>query len=59
MTLYDLWFVCPRSHVFILVNNEWVEYTGTRDFAYWYVADVEAGSFPMYKSVLKVKIRKV
>lgn len=59
MTLYDLWFVCPRSHVFIFVNGEWLEYTGSGKYSYWYVKDVEAGSFPMYKSVLKVKIVKV
>jgi len=58
MTLYDLWFVCPRSHVFILRDGEWIEYTGGKKYAYWYVQDVEADSFPMYKSVLKVKIRK-
>lgn len=59
MTLYDLWFVCPRSHVFIFVDGEWVEYSGGKKYAYWYVEDVEAASYPMYKSVLQVKIRKV
>jgi hypothetical protein len=58
MTLYDLWFVSPRSHVFIFVDGGWVEYTGGRQYAYWYVEDVEAGSGPTYRSYLRVKIRK-
>lgn len=57
MTLYDLWYVCPRSHVFVETPDGWVEYTGTGKYSYWYVVDVEACSLPMYKSALKVKIR--
>ena len=58
MTLYDLWCVAPASHVFINnVGGEPVEYTGSGKYTYWYVADVRATSFPMYKSVLLVNIR--
>ena len=59
MTLYDLWLVCPRSHVFIRIDGEWVLYNGEHRYAYWYVMDVEAGSFPNYVSVLKVRIKKI
>lgn len=56
MTLYDLWLVCPRSHVFIFVGNEWVEYTGCGKYSSWLVTDVEAASLPCYRSALLVKI---
>lgn len=59
MTLYDLWSVCPCSHVFINnVDGVPVEYTGSGKYSYWYVVDVYATSYPMYKSVLSVTIKK-
>lgn len=60
MTLYDLWFVCPNSHLFINnVDGVPVEYTGAGKYSYWYVVDVRAVRYPNYGCVLSVTIRKV
>lgn len=62
MKLAELWLVCPQSHVFIVsINNEGCspvqEYKGNKALGEAIVTHVYATSYPMYKSVLEVKIQ--
>ena len=60
MTLHELWQISPESHVFVEEheNPESVtEYHGEKYGMRCKVESVKATSYPMYKSVLQVKIK--
>ena len=60
MTLHELWQISPESFVFIedTHKSETVtEYHGEKYGMRCTVVSVKATSYPMYKSVLQVKIK--
>ena len=59
MTLYELWKVAPQSHVFVRQENgALVGYRGSDGWADIEVASVVATEYPMYRSVLEVRLAK-
>lgn len=61
MTLYELWKVTPRSFIFIRnTDGSAEEYNGdprgTDELGKSVIVDIVATSYPMFKSVLEVKI---
>lgn len=62
MKLHELWLTCPQSHVFIVSENNKAcspvkEYQGNQTLGKSTVTHVYATRYPMYKSVLEVKIQ--
>lgn len=62
MKLIDLWLTCPQTFVMLVSQNNEAcspvkEYKGTKDLAEATVTHIYATSYPMYKSVLEVKIQ--
>lgn len=62
MTVYDVWKVCPQSHVFLVLRDKdsqsffKVEYTGTRKYSNFVVSKLTSKVYPMFKSVIELEL---
>lgn len=59
LMLFDLWMLCPHSHVFIKKKEgdlPW-EYTGDNEGTYLAVTDIKAKSYPNYHSVIEALVK--
>ena len=56
--LYDLWFLCPQSHVFVMPENgdlPW-EYEGGPEGKQLAAYNIKAKAYPNYGDVIEVHV---
>lgn len=57
MKVYDLWCICPESHVYIKFDNgDVVEYCGGKKYAYRGIEQIRATSYPNMHSVIEINL---
>lgn len=61
MTVHEIWKVNPQGHTFIRrgEDDRVIEYTGNGDYKEGAVLRVKATSYPMYKSVIEITLKKL